>query len=171
MLIIVGAIIDFMIGAILGPSSNDLVSKGFPGFSTEVFAGNLKSDYRSYEGVSQNFFTVFAIFFPSVTGIQAGANISGDLKDPGKSIPKGTLLALCISMLTYTSFVFFIGGAAMRDGSGNATDLIGQSLPYEFACTANHVRLIRCFIDPIIQDFLFLRHAITVCTTVSQSCS
>jgi solute carrier family 12 sodium/potassium/chloride transporter 2 len=45
-----------------------------------VFANNWNSDYRVSEGIHQNFFSVFAIFFPSVTGVQAGANISGDLK-------------------------------------------------------------------------------------------
>lgn len=82
--IIVGAILDFLVGAVIGPSSPEDISKGFAGFSLEVLSSNMKSDYRFSEGLQQNFLTVFAIFFPSVTGIQAGANISGDLKDPGK---------------------------------------------------------------------------------------
>lgn len=53
-----------------------------------------------------------------VTGLQAGANISGDLKDPSRSIPKGTLLALLISAISYAVFVVFAGGAAARDASG-----------------------------------------------------
>lgn len=84
----------------------------------EVLANNWYPDYRFSEGRNQTFFSVFAIFFPSVTGIQAGANISGDLKDPASSIPVGTLLALLISMTSYATFVIFAGGAALRDASG-----------------------------------------------------
>lgn len=79
---------------------------------------NLWSDYRYSEKSNHTFFSVFAIFFPSVTGIQAGANISGDLKDPASSIPSGTLLALLISMFSYVTFVFFAGAAAARDAGG-----------------------------------------------------
>lgn len=79
---------------------------------------NLVSDYRFSEKSVQDFFSVFAIFFPSVTGIQAGANISGDLKQPSRSIPIGTLLALLVSMLSYLIFVFFIGAATVRDAGG-----------------------------------------------------
>lgn len=49
-------------------------------FLGEVFQQNWGSNYKFSENIDQSFFTVFAIFFPSVTGIQAGANISGDLK-------------------------------------------------------------------------------------------
>lgn len=83
---------------------------------------NWLPDYRYSEGANQTFFSVFAIFFPSVTGIQAGANISGDLKDPASSIPVGTLLALLISMISYVTFVFFAGGAAIRDASGHVVN-------------------------------------------------
>ncbi|XP_046600388.1 bumetanide-sensitive sodium-(potassium)-chloride cotransporter isoform X1 [Neodiprion lecontei] len=116
--IIVAAIADFIIGTIIGPSSQEQVAQGFAGFSSEVFMRNWVPDYRYSESKDQTFFSVFAIFFPSVTGIQAGANISGDLRDPAKSIPKGTLLALLISMISYATFVLFAGGAALRDASG-----------------------------------------------------
>lgn len=88
-----------------------------------MFQQNWKSDYRQHENIMYNFFSVFAIFFPSVTGIQAGANISGDLKDPASSIPKGTMLSLLISMCSYILFVIFAGGAALRDASGSVDDL------------------------------------------------
>lgn len=44
--------------------------------SVSLFAENWVPHY----GVGNNFFAMFALFFPSVTGIQTGANISGDLK-------------------------------------------------------------------------------------------
>lgn len=116
--IIIAAIFDFVIGTIKGPKYLMQEAQGFIGFSSEVFLNNLGPDYRFSENSNQTFFSVFAIFFPSVTGIQAGANISGDLKDPASSIPIGTLLALLISMISYVTFVLFAGGAALRDASG-----------------------------------------------------
>ncbi|XP_054288120.1 bumetanide-sensitive sodium-(potassium)-chloride cotransporter isoform X2 [Macrosteles quadrilineatus] len=117
--VIVAAIIDFLVGTLIGPNDDISRARGFTGFNTTVFMENWGSSYRYSENVNQNMFTVFAIFFPSVTGIQAGANISGDLKDPADAIPKGTLLALLISMISYALFVLFAGGASLRDATGD----------------------------------------------------
>lgn len=53
-----------------------------------------------------SFFYVFAIVFPAFTGMTAGVGLSGDLKDPSKSIPFGTLLATLVGMGIYIIIAF-----------------------------------------------------------------
>ena len=50
---------------------------------------------------SLGFWVLFAIFFPAVTGFTQGVSMSGDLKDPGKSLPRGTFTAVGISIIVY----------------------------------------------------------------------
>jgi len=53
-----------------------------------------------------NFWKVFAIFFPAVTGIMAGANMSGDLKEPRRAIPFGTMTSIIMTMVIYVSIAY-----------------------------------------------------------------
>ena len=46
---------------------------------------------------------VFAVFFPAVTGILSGVGMSGDLKNPGRSIPVGTIAAVLVGYAVYMS--------------------------------------------------------------------
>lgn len=126
--LLVFAQIDFIIGTCMTPSL-DQQSKGYIGWSTKVASENLWSDYRpGKDGRTETFFTVFAVFFPAVTGIVAGANLSGDLKDPAYSIPKGTLAAIATTFTTYFVYFIMVGCVALRFASG-VTDELEFGLP------------------------------------------
>jgi amino acid transporter len=55
-----------------------------------------------------SFWEAFALFFPAVTGITAGVSLSGDLKDPRKSIPRGTLGAVMVGLAVYVALGMFL---------------------------------------------------------------
>ena len=58
--------------------------------SFEILSDNLLPNWTD----GHSLITIFALFFPAVTGIMAGVNMSGDLKDPSKAIPLGTFVAI-----------------------------------------------------------------------------
>ncbi|XP_057212616.1 solute carrier family 12 member 5b isoform X1 [Triplophysa rosa] len=74
-----------------------------------------------------SFFTLLVgIYFPSVTGIMAGSNRSGDLQDAQKSIPVGTILAIATTSFIYMSSVVLFGacvdGVVLRDKFGEGVN-------------------------------------------------
>ena len=68
------------------------------------------------------FFLVFAIIFPGFTGMTAGVGLSGDLRNPRKSIPLGTLTATLMGMLVYVAVAYKLSISA------TPTDLNGDQL-------------------------------------------
>uniref|UniRef100_A0A8D3DV69 Solute carrier family 12 member 4 n=1 Tax=Scophthalmus maximus TaxID=52904 RepID=A0A8D3DV69_SCOMX len=124
--------------------------QGIPGLVSVLLLENMWSNYQQKgeilekaglhsvdaHGITDNFgmyvsadiatsFTLLVgIFFPSATGIMAGSNRSGDLRDAQKSIPVGTILAITTTSLVYfTSVILFgscIEGVVLRDKFGDA---------------------------------------------------
>ncbi|WP_445385014.1 amino acid permease [Robiginitalea sp. IMCC44478] len=74
------------------------------------FRGSVENNFSG-----SNFWVVFAVFFPAATGIMAGANMSGELKDPKSNIPKGTLWAIGVSFIIYMLLAFWIARSATED--------------------------------------------------------
>ena len=87
-------------------------------FEWAIFESNLQPAFQP----DDNVFTMFALFFPAVTGIMAGANMSGDLENPSRSIPMGTLSSIAVTGVVY------LGMAVMLSGSRNAEVLIEDTL-------------------------------------------
>ncbi|XP_058667731.1 solute carrier family 12 member 1 isoform X2 [Ammospiza nelsoni] len=131
LIVLLVAIVNFFIGTVI-PTNTEKKARGFFNYQASIFAENFGPDFRSGEG----FFSVFAIFFPAATGILAGANISGDLKDPQSAIPQGTMLAILITAIVYIAVAICAASCVVRDATGNVNDTIvpGMSCNGSSAC-------------------------------------
>uniref|UniRef100_A0A8C7I6K9 Solute carrier family 12 member 3 n=1 Tax=Oncorhynchus kisutch TaxID=8019 RepID=A0A8C7I6K9_ONCKI len=124
-IVILVSFANYIVGTII-PATPQKQAKGFFSYQgqTDIFAENFVPSWRGPEG---NFFGMFSIFFPSATGILAGANISGDLKDPTVAIPRGTLMAIFWTTLSYLIIAATIGACLVRDASGIMNDTLAMS--------------------------------------------
>lgn len=77
----------------------------FTGFNGSTLRDNLGAGYAEdyTTGAMMTFASVFAVLFNGCTGIMAGANMSGELKDPSRAIPLGTIIAVA-----YTFFIYIL---------------------------------------------------------------
>ncbi len=84
-----------------------------------IFLGN--HDYKPYGSQLHTlpealpWISLFAIFFPAVTGFEAGVSMSGDLKDPRRDIPFGTILAILTGLLVYVCLAIFLSFTVNRE--------------------------------------------------------
>lgn len=89
---------------------------------TDYQSSGLEFDFFAKVDDNASFFYVFAIVFPAFTGMTAGVGLSGDLKNPKKSIPFGTLAATVIGMVIYVFIAYKLSVSASPE------DLVGDQL-------------------------------------------
>jgi amino acid transporter len=92
--------------SILGAALVSFFIGGLGKWSPEILVQNWSVPEKSLP-----FWALFAIFFPAVTGFTQGVSMSGDLKDPVKSLPLGTFLAVGISIAVYLGAAVIFAGS------------------------------------------------------------
>ncbi len=112
------AILSFFIGGILRWDSTLLVQ-----------------NWSSSQG-NPGFWVLFAIFFPAVTGFTQGLSMSGDLKDPGKSLTSGTFMAVGVSIVVYFLSAVIFAAALPSDVMVNDYEAIKRIAFFGFLVTA-----------------------------------
>ncbi|XP_076276652.1 solute carrier family 12 member 8-like [Lasioglossum baleicum] len=107
LLILLLAGVDFVVGSFTHVN----IEAGFEGW----FSGNLRNNtFPNYQN-GYSWFTVFGVFFPTVTGVLAGINMSGDLRHPSTDIPNGTLAAVGTGTFLYLCFILFLASTCTRN--------------------------------------------------------
>ncbi|PLX50832.1 MAG: amino acid permease [Desulfobulbaceae bacterium] len=105
---------QYLIMLFLGLAIFAFMAGGLSQFSMARLTANLGAAPPGAGEQAYSFWMLFALYFPAVTGIDAGVNMSGDLKDPGRSIPRGTLAAVSVGFVVYLCEIVISGGAYDR---------------------------------------------------------
>jgi amino acid transporter len=94
--------------------------------SVELLRSNLQPDWTG----GHTAFSIFALFFPAVTGIMAGVNMSGDLKEPRRSIPWGTLAAIGFTTVIYAGIAVALAASSGRETLLGPAFVMEQTAPW-----------------------------------------
>ena len=101
---------QYVVMAILGLALLSFFAGGILKWNTPTLVRNWVSPDSG-----PGFWVIFAIFFPAVTGFTQGVSMSGDLRDPGKSLPLGTFAAVGVSIVVYFGSALIFAAALPGD--------------------------------------------------------
>uniref|UniRef100_A0A3Q2Z224 Solute carrier family 12 member 7a n=1 Tax=Hippocampus comes TaxID=109280 RepID=A0A3Q2Z224_HIPCM len=106
-----------------GPAHTVIEKKNQESVEAQDSSGDVYKPYV-FNDMATYFTLLVGIYFPSVTGIMAGSNRSGDLRDAQRSIPVGTIMAILTTSFFYISCVLLFGacieGVVLRDKFGDS---------------------------------------------------
>lgn len=128
------AIVSIPISALFkSPFRDETLGIEFTGFSFETLVDNFVPHVggKYYKGFD-TFRETFGILFPATSGIFAGASMSGDLRNPSKAIPKGTLWAMLTTFIVYLTVVFSMAASTTHASflrNANVISLTNFSAP------------------------------------------
>lgn len=105
------SILAYVVGMIIFVAGGSLNGANSLTNEDRVFGDNVGASYEKdpETGLTPTFFSLLALFYPSVTGIMAGTNRSALLRDAGRSIPRGTLGAIATTTAIYVGTVWLFG--------------------------------------------------------------
>ncbi|KAM7308196.1 solute carrier family 12 member 8 [Ixodes scapularis] len=106
LIILLMAALDFAVGTFIRYDAEH----GVTGYSASTFRNNSAPRYEDH----QNWFTVFGVFFPAMTGVFAGINMSDDLRNPVQDVPVGTMAAVGTCLFLYLVFVLGLASTCQR---------------------------------------------------------
>jgi hypothetical protein len=118
---------QYVVMTLLAAALLSFFAGGIPQWDAAMLAQNWKAPADG-----PDFWLIFAIFFPAVTGFTQGVSMSGDLKDPGRSLPLGTFLAVGVSILVYFAVALVFAGAMSNEAlaqDANAMKRIARLKP------------------------------------------
>lgn len=124
--------LQYVILGVLMLSLVSFFAGAIPHASMATLSASLHPAYAPGSG----FFTMFALFFPAVTGVMAGANMSGDLRDPGRSIPRGTLAAVVFTGLIYLGMALCFAATLPQSALVQGTFVVQQLARWGWLITA-----------------------------------
>ncbi|XXG99780.1 DNA-directed RNA polymerase II core subunit [Hypoxylon texense] len=128
-IILIVAIISIPISAIARSPFEDATSGlEFTGWSLDTIRSNLypHTDSPTYHGVD-TFRELFGILFSATSGIFAGASMSGDLRNPSKAIPKGTLWAMAGTFVLYLIVILSMASSVTHPSFLRSTNIISAT--------------------------------------------
>lgn len=144
LLVLTVAIVSIPISALFKPPFKDEVTGiEFTGIRADTLVSNLLP--RPSDGGSQGLQTfrdLFGVLFPATSGILSGASMSGDLRNPSKSIPKGTVWAVLTTAIAYLIVILSMAASITRQSLVKDSNIIQHTslwgpliLAGEFAST------------------------------------